>query len=508
MNIFSVLYLLIVLILQIKGKNLRNISILQIILTIFIIIQYSLFVVNLNSNSDPSNFNDNIRDKLNLIFIPLFNHLGMNNYRYLFYLSAGNTYNQVLSLWTDFITLMFCCLYLENFSYSVFDSEKKPKFNINIVQEKGSVREALSKIDSLEYNEFKESLEYNFGIILKDLQDIRKEIKSFSFYNKFKIPYIEKKGIKENVKQCKTNRNSRLSDQQANSLFFNNVEKKSRIMRIVHYLKKSVYLTMHNIMLVMILILSLFNDCLISLIYITFALYYIYMARGLFLAQKWNLPKAIINFLRPFMLVDISIQILYQNPLNIYLIANYQTLVSFLKYLGISTLINYDNIIDTNYNQEKSQGSILLILKIISYVLVSLQIIIYGSKDFKSFYITFLFKKKESTYRSSMMYTFLFNNNRIKIMNSSMNYRNQIDEVQDNLEKQLEQWNENLKVDLENAMKNRRLQYFDPRIFECTVNIRSRLNNINKTITKKNSKGHEKKSIILFNLSQYCQSTS
>jgi hypothetical protein len=182
--------------------------------------------------------------------------------------------------------------------------------------------------------------------------------------------------------------------------------------------------------------------------------------------------------------------------------------VSFLKYLGISTLINYDNIIDTNYNQEKSQGSILLMLKIISYVLVSLQIIIYGSKDFKSFYITFLFKKKESTYRSSMMYTFLFNNNRIKIMNSSMNYRNQIAEVQDNLEKQLEQWNENLKVDLENAMKNRRLLYFDPKIFEDTVNIRNRLNIVNKSITKKNSKEHEKKSIVLFNVSKYCQSTS
>ena len=472
MNIFSIFYLMMVLLLQKNGRSVHNIYITFLFLSIFIILQYAIFITNLNNLPGSHLPEDLTKDMLNKIYIPLFSNLGVSNNEFLYYFSSGKS-SQIVSLWVDILLVILCILYLENFSFSIFDMSNYNKFNINVIQDKEGIRDLIRKIDEIEYKDLKDSLDYNFGIKLSELKDLRLT-RSMTINKKpnLKETLHDKKPLNQSI-FLKKGRIKRIgSYKPAKSRQEDSNQVRHRCWTFFYVLKKNVYLKMHLITLILIMTLSLVNDCLIGIVYIAFALYYIYMANMLLLAQKWNFPKTLTFFLRPFLFLDIFITIIYQNPvISIY---NSPNLNKILNILGINTIISEYS---QNIQYLKKEGITLLVFKVIAYILVSIQIIIYRSKDFKSFYLSYLLKMKESTYKSSMIKTFLFNNLRIMRMNSSMRERNQIEETLDNLEKQLEQWNQNLKEDLFKMKNSKQMKYVDSNIFVNSSYLRTKRSN-------------------------------
>ena len=454
MNLFSIFFLIILLVLQLKGKNVQNFYGSFVFIFFLVFIQYSFFILNINENSGPTlKPSQLLQSKLNEYSIPLFNNLGIQNFSQLYYLSAGVSNYQIKSLWVDFFTMVICIIWLENYSFPKFDSRYDSKFNINVIHEKESVSAAIQKIDISEYNDLKETLEYNFGIKLPELNELKKRRQS-KFSQKFTKDDENKLNNQIVISPMKAlERKSYITNLEN----FIKIENKNKLFRFFNLTKKTIYLTMTNFMLFFILIISIFNNCLISIIYISFALYYIYKSRDLYLAHKWNLPKALHYFLRPLIFLNIFLLIIYQNPLT-ESIKKFDKIIYILKLLGIHSLITYESFNESKIMEFYSSKIFMLILKIFSYILVSLQITIHSSNDFKNFYITFLFKKKQSIYKNSMINTFLFNNLRIKRMDYSMHFRNKISETLKNLEKQLEKWNENLNIDLNKRMERNHLK--------------------------------------------------
>ena len=433
LNFYSLTYIYIVILLQIKGRNINNIYITTIFLILLLVIQYTIFLLNLNNNSDPNN-NTAILSIINKLFlIPIYDNLSIyvgSKWRY--FCSLGTYNSQTSTLWIDFLTISTVFIYLYNFSFSIFEYSGYKNSEFHLIKEDKKFKESIFLMDDLEYFEIRESLREIIDIELPEIVKLRNDLRSVS------VTSDKKLGIETSV-------NVTIS-----KFYKKPVEKKMHFFEILFYLvKKNVYYSLHNFMLVLILILSLMNSGLISMVYIIFSLYYIYISRRFFLGRNWNLPRSLRKFLLPFIISDIFIQIIYQIPFNLFTQESQYTI--WMKIIGINKIINYD---DSSFLPNPGNLS-LLVLKIITYFIISMQLIIFKSKQFKAFYVKMIFKQKESTYRSSMINSFLFNNSRILMMNRSMQNRNKINETLKELENQLEFWNKNLFNDEENYKKNK-----------------------------------------------------
>ena len=133
MNIFSIFYLMMVLLLQKNGRSVHNIYITFLFLSIFIILQYAIFITNLNNLPGSHLPEDLTKDMLNKIYIPLFSNLGVSNNEFLYYFSSGKS-SQIVSLWVDILLVILCILYFENLSFSIFDISNDSEFKINDIR--------------------------------------------------------------------------------------------------------------------------------------------------------------------------------------------------------------------------------------------------------------------------------------------------------------------------------------------------------------------------------------
>jgi hypothetical protein len=82
----------------------------------------------------------------------------------------------------------------------------------------------------------------------------------------------------------------------------------------------------------------------------------------------------------------------------------------------------------------------LAFVRAFTYLLLSTQIIIYSSNDFKSFYLKFILETNKEIYKKAIFNSFLYNNRLIKKMNSSIEKRKEIDEFLLKLENQIHDW--------------------------------------------------------------------
>ena len=184
----------------------------------------------------------------------------------------------------------------------------------------------------------------------------------------------------------------------------------------------------------------------------------------MYLGEKYYYPKAIKKILRVAILIDITIQIIYQTP---YLSINQKNngekediLITILEIIGFAKIIDYGEEDNTTKDFDIYEEQMWLVLaKAICYLFMGLQILMYSSQDFQEKYLSYIITRKEKLKRKSFMNVFRFNNKRMEIMNKSISLREEMSLSMNTLQEILEGWSNKL-----NIMENHQGQPPDPEI--------------------------------------------
>jgi hypothetical protein len=212
-------------------------------------------------------------------------------------------------------------------------------------------------------------------------------------------------------------------------------------------LKQFIYLSAHNIILILIIIISMMVSGLISVFYITFSLYFLITSTSIYLGNKYYYPKAIKRILRIGILIDISLQILYQSPLDSRDISeenNKTTFHTILDIIGLNKILSFKNTGEFEVIVDVDQ-MILVLSKAFIYLFMSFQILVYSSESFQEYYLSYIITKNYNLRRACLMNVFKFNNKRVHVMNQSLKIRQDMTKAMDRLQKTLEKWNANIK---------------------------------------------------------------
>ena len=175
---------------------------------------------------------------------------------------------------------------------------------------------------------------------------------------------------------------------------------------------------------------------LLSLSYIIFSLYFILTSNRMYLGQKYLYPKAIKKVLRVIIIIDIALQILYQNPFTSNETGEKTVLYTILNIIGFNQIINYEKSTkdDIVINTEQL---ILVFCKAITYFFIGIQILIYSSQKFQEYYLIYIITRKKNLKRKALMNAFRFNNKRIETMNQSIQLREDMPLNMEKLKKKL-----------------------------------------------------------------------
>ena len=205
-------------------------------------------------------------------------------------------------------------------------------------------------------------------------------------------------------------------------------------------IKSFFYLSFHYFLLLLILLISLINQGLIVLGYMSFSIFYLYKSHCFLKGRRWTLLNGIRSFMKPYLFLDILTQFIFQIPLNIFS-KNYTTLNNFFKIFGYVKIVDYsskEEILDKD-----SLANIFL--KILSYFLILIQENIYLCYDFKKFILRYHYEYLQSAFIKGKLYSFLFNNSRVHLMNDRLKQRREINETLNNLLCTITTWNKNLR---------------------------------------------------------------
>ena len=218
--------------------------------------------------------------------------------------------------------------------------------------------------------------------------------------------------------------------------------------KLYNMLIQFTYLSIHNIILIVIIIVSMMISGLISVYYILFSFYFLITSTRLYLGNKYYYPKAIKKILRICILVDISLQILYQAP---YIDSKNasdnknSTFYIILNIIGLNKILSFDwskGFFDSIVDWEQM---ILVMAKAFIYLFMSIQVLVYSSQNFQEYYLSFIITKNNNLRRTSLMNVFKFNNKRIQVLENSIQIRHDMSMEMGKIEKTLEKWNEKLK---------------------------------------------------------------
>jgi len=164
-----------------------------------------------------------------------------------------------------------------------------------------------------------------------------------------------------------------------------NLKLKKSIMMYNFYksIQKLLYMYFHSFTIIVTLLLTILSTCLSSLGYIIACLYMIYQHPKFFKndTRSFKMKELLKFFLKPYVFMDITLQILFQIPLpglhaNQFKKYSWQNVIGFYQIWNLS-LKDMDEVIPGNI--------LYILLKAFTYFLVSLQIQIFRSKTYKKF---------------------------------------------------------------------------------------------------------------------------
>ena len=390
------------------------------ILLILLVLQYIIFVTNISYYTNPFVDNEVIIYITEIIKLPWSKKIG---YRWSTFFSLGTNRFQIISLWIDVSIILILYFYLEFFSYSIYIKDELNRKIDKITTKYNQKFKDLQTMNENEYKSFIRAMKVSYNIDLKE--------------NNLKISEKKKKG---NIIPSSFNR-------KILELYYY-FGKDNRYLDIIKSdtikgfmkLRTYFYLSFHYILLLLILLISLINQGLIVLGYMSFSIFYLYKSHCFLKGRRWTLLNGIHTFMKPYLFIDILSLFIFQIPLTIY-IRNNSALTNFFKVLGYVQIVDY-----SSREEFLHQSSFVYVfLKILSYFLILIQENIYVSYDFKKFILQYHYEYLQKAFIKGKLYSFLFNNYRVRLMNDRLKQRKEINETLNNILCTITNWNKHLR---------------------------------------------------------------
>ena len=472
LNVWSYIYFIIVIYLYMTKKTMKKFYYLLIFLIFSTIIQALFFLSNLTEDTDPDPDIEILNIVSKRLHIPWYKDaIHSDAWGFFLGLGVGKTL-QVNLIYMDFLLISFLYIYLDYFSYAIYqDDDENIKDEVNQVMNnsrigsgefvvhdnlqkktkrknkfynltgKTKLIEAINNLEPKEYTKHKNNLKYTFDM---ELDDSFEEFKKIFIPNSDKNEKEEEKKEEQKIEPKPTLMSTLLAKRGSVAKpKIISLQKKKKKFKCLKAVKKIFYLYLHNFVLTFIILISMMVSGLISSIYITFSLIFLMKSSSLILGKKCDYPKAIKTFMRILILIDIIIQLIAQIPaLNF----SENTIVNhILKSIGISTIIQFGG---ENKKVEdfkvKHEEMVLVYAKAFTFFIMSIQVVVYNSDSFQNFYLYYIFTKKDISRKMSLLNVFWFNNNRIEQMNKKLENRREMKKAMDSLEKTLEEWDQKL----------------------------------------------------------------
>ena len=435
LNILSFIYFIYFAFLTITEKSMIKFYILYCVLLFLIIVQSVIYITNISEDTCPRPNSDlfNILNKR--LSIPWYNIRYSIEKKNAFFYGFGVNKTQMSLLLLEYIQIIVIYIYLEYFSFSIYQDvmnkgEKKAansKFDFGAVKLHFFLRREVKQMDKELFNQYKECL-MNFNLDIGNNLD--EMLKKFSIEKEEqKFPTLPMKAADNNAMEkaiCFRDR------------FFNWRDKMKKEgnekipdSSFVKSFQEFTYLYLHILFLLAIILICIMITGIISIFYLLICFYYLINSHKIYLGMKYGYPKQIKKLLKICLIVDIIIQLVYQIPF----ISPGKDTVAYKIFnsLGYTKLLIYDNNGD-NIDLDSS-GVIEYIGKPLIYFFISLQTIIYNSKDFKKYYLIFLLGIRSEMKRNGFVNSFIFNNSRIQEFKDSVDLRieneKKMDEIKD-----------------------------------------------------------------------------
>ena len=480
LNIWTFVYLILTFYLIATEKTMWKYFLLSCFIYTTIIIQSLCFLSNLNPKITDRDYDDDILDLIKIkIGFPWYQNV--LNEKIGFFMGVGVSLSQVHLLWLEYIQIVIIFLYLDMFSYSIYQdilnlgetTMNKDKLDFESINLKPSTIDTIKQMSEVQFQQYNECLKCFDMNIGKDHEE---------FLNILKIKengLSRINDISENRKNKKKYNLEELKNPTLKELIYFRLVNKENIIgnfgiykpipRYLLLLQEFLYMHFHCFVLILIIFLSVMIGRLISILYITVSLYYIINSELLYLGERYTYFKTLKQFLRTIILIDILIQGIYQTPF----VNPEEDEISYKIFnaIGFIKVVNFEN-----ENEVKIDQSIQVFSKAIIYLLISLQILIYESSHFKKYYLIFLLENKNEIKRHSIINSFKFNNQRVKIFKKSLGIRQTSDQAMEDLKKFIEELNDKLKA--LNSEQNESEK--------SLINIQNNINNENNIINENN----------------------
>ena len=417
-NILSFVFLLIIIpAYKLKFVNTFLMFRISFINLFLLLLQYIFFISNISYATNPFINKDIILNINNIFRLPWY-----KDYRWSTFFSFGTNRYQIISIWLDVIIILILYFYLEFFSYTIF-IEKNKTLDLKIISQKYHHKfSRLKTISNEEYKLFIRAMKvsYNIELIPSDGPKNDKKMAQYTYkkYNKtiLRLLYLFK----------------------GDKSFFKIKKNSKRI--VLNKIRQFLYISFQYLFLLMILLISSFNQGIIAFGYMAFSIYYIYKSNTFLKGARWTLLSGIKYFLKPYVYFDILTHFILQIPLDKFK-KNEEVVVKFFKLFG------YEKIADYSSQKEfiSAISCFIVILKILCFFMLLIQESMFNSFEFKKFILKYHYEYMQKAYIKGKLHSFLFNNQRVRLMNDRDNENKKVQKNLLSIEKAVNSWNNKLK---------------------------------------------------------------
>ena len=444
LNLLSFYYFLYFAYLTNAKRTMRQFYILYCILLLLIILQSIVYITNISEDTCPRPKSDLLKILTTQLSIPWYRDRLNIDKKYAFFFGFGVNKTQMGLLLLEYILVIALYIYLDVFSFSIYQDvinrgEKRTatsKFNFGAVKLNEMMKREIKSMSQKTFTQYKECL-LNFNLDIGNNTDELNQIFSIKDEQRFQSPNFKPDAKEYEKLILRKNRYYQFREKMKREGRDNVPDSE-----FIRAFQEFSYLYLHIFILLAIIIISVVIPGLISIFYLSICFYYLINSQKIFLGLKYGYPKQIKRLIKFALIIDIVIQLIYQIP---YISSDKDSLLyKIFNALGFTKLLDYSNNSDVEL---VSAGIIEIIGKPLIYLFISLQTIIYNSKDFKKYYILFLLSLKMEMNRNGFVNAFIFNNLRIGEFQNSVDMRIQSYQKMEEIKKLISDWTDKFKIE-------------------------------------------------------------
>lgn len=389
---------------------------------ILLLIQYMSALANLSFLNSPSVYPTPFDDPAveNPLRLPLYMHLkkpfteidktSPDNdkvpTKWSFYLGFLISANQLDQLWTDWMVVLllyYFFIYFYSVSYEMH-------INLNT---QDALYKALQEIDDEVDNELTEK--YKGSSIMHNHNDNDSD-------DSRKNSVVQRDGITKREALEYTTK----------------VKKQMFSFKIYNTISVGVSATSTIISLICLLMIAFQVQGFINLFYIVFCLYFITFSINFIYQMNWKFPKYLGLILKPVVICEIFIQILYQIPYD-KLHKNEESLLGWQKILGFYPIWDLDK---DGYPESINVSNV--IYKCFMYAFIILQENIFKSEEYEHFTKRTLFDFQRLSAMKAEAMAYLYNNTKLKTTINNQFEKDKITRKLAQVNKQVKKWNKSV----------------------------------------------------------------